>query len=569
MYVRRTTRKLADGTRVGYLQLAHKVRDPETGTPRDEVLHHFGREDELDRAQIKRLIRSLTRFLEPEEQAEVEAELAGVGAEVVTVERSLPFGGTYVLDRLWKRLELDEVLGEMLEERDYEIDIERLLFALVANRTLDPRSKLSMERWVGKRAWIEELPEVQVHQLYRAMDFLVNQGEEVQRAVFFSTASLLNLEVDLLFFDTTTTYFEVEEEDELRRYGGASSKDERPDRPQVVVGLAVTRDGLPVRCWVYPGNASDATVVKEIQEDLAGWRLNRVVWVVDSGMGGEDQRVALQRGGGQAIIGEKLHSDEKAVQEALSRGGRYQEVRENLHVKEVTVSEGSQERRLVVLRNPERAERDREKREDALAHLEETLPRLNRQIERAREEAEAEEGKEYSHPPAVCELLSHDFYGKYVREKADHSLAIDRGRVRAEERLDGKSLVSTTDPSLSAAEVATGYKELAEAEAAFRTLKQTLDLRPLYHRTEERITAHVLLCWLGLLLVRLAEKETGESWEKLRDELQQIHRVKVRTEDGTFELVTEPTPTQRNLLSNLEIEAPSKVQDVVPGAQAA
>jgi len=197
---------------------------------------------------------------------------------------------------------------------------------------------------------------------------------------------------------------------------------------------------------------------------------------------------------------------------------------------------------------------------------EEDLPRLNRQIEKAREKAEAAEEENYTHPAAVCELLSHDFYGKYVRERADRTLTIDRGRVREEERLDGKSLLSTTDPSLSAEDVATGYKELAEVERAFRSLKQTLELRPLHHRTEERITAHVLLCWLGLLLVRLAEKEAGQSWERLRDELEQMHRVKVHTDDGSFELVTEPTPHQRTLLSALKIEAPKKVQDVTPDA---
>lgn len=566
--MRRSTRRLADGTRVAYLQLAHKERDPETGTPTDKILHHFGREDRLDTEQLKRLARSIARFLGPEDRAEIEAELAGLGADDLVAERSLPFGSSYVLDRLWKRLELDEMLGELLRERDYGIDIERLLFALVANRALEPRSKLSMERWVGSRVWIEDLPEVQVHQLYRAMYFLIDHAEEIQKTVFFSTASLLNLEVDLIFTGTTTTYFEIEDEDELRRYGGDSSKDKRPDRPQVVVGLAVTRSGLPVRCWVLPGNASDATLIKEVQEELASWRLNRVVWVVDSGMAGEDQRLALQRGGGHAIMGEKLHSNEKAIQEALSRGGRYRTVRDNLEVKSVEVKEGSETRRFVVVRNPEQAERDSEKREDALRHLrEDVLPRLNARIRRVAKRGE--DGEESGHTRAVCELMAHSFYGKYVRELRSGELRIDRGRVRAKENLDGKSLLSTTDSSLSAEEVALGYKQLSDVEAAFRTLKQTLDLRPLYHRTEERITAHVLLCWLGLLLIRIVETETGESWERVRDELEQIHRVDFRTDDGAFTLINELTAKQRNLLSRLEIEPPKKLQDVAPDAQAA
>jgi hypothetical protein len=123
---------------------------------------------------------------------------------------------------------------------------------------------------------------------YRAMDFLLGCEEEIQREVFFSVANLLNLEVDVIFFDSSSTYFEVEDEDEadeqqglqgLRRFG--DSKDRRPDLPQVVVGLAVTREGIPVRCWVFPGNASDQVLVRQVKDDLRAWKLNRVLWVLE------------------------------------------------------------------------------------------------------------------------------------------------------------------------------------------------------------------------------------------------------------------------------------------------
>jgi hypothetical protein len=167
--------------------------------------------------------------------------------------------------------ELDSTLKDLLGRRSFQIEVERLLFAMVANRAIAPRSKLGLERWVGRKAVIEGLQEVQAHNLYRAMDFLVDHAEELQRTVFFSVASLLNLEVDLLFFDTTSTYFELDDDDGdegLRRYG--HSKDHRPDLPQVVIGLAVTRQGIPVRCWMWPGNKADAATVAEVQKDLAG-----------------------------------------------------------------------------------------------------------------------------------------------------------------------------------------------------------------------------------------------------------------------------------------------------------
>jgi len=539
MYIRQISRRLADGTRVYYLQLAQKVRDPDTGVPRDEVLHHFGRADKIDQDQLRRLIQSLGRFLDPAEQTAVQAELFGLGAEL-EAEQSLSYGASYVLDQLWRRLGLDEALNRLLAERSFGHDVERVLFALVANRALDPRSKLAVERWVGKHVAIDGLDEVPVQALYRAMDFLAEHGEAVQEAVYFSMANLLNLEVDLLFFDTTSTYFEIDGEDELRRYG--HSKDHRPDRPQVVIGLAVTRGGLPVRCWVVPGNTNDASVVEKVQEDLAGWKLSRVVWVVDQGMNGEDQRLAFQRGGGHVIMGEKMRSGSAEAAEALKRPGRFARVRDGLEVKEVT---------------PQEVQRDRAVRAQQIQRLEAEIEALNQR----------KDTKE--HTKKVCELKSHRSLGKYVRELKSGELRVHRGKVREEERLDGKYLLSTTDPSLSSEDVALGYKQLQDVERAFRTLKHTFDLRPLHHRLPQRIEAHVLLCWMALLLVRLIERETGHGWERVREELATMHRVNLSAKNGRFQVVTKPTSEQRKLLKKLEMTPPKPVQKAQLDASAA
>jgi transposase len=552
MYIRRTYRKLASGKKAAYLQLANKVRDPQTGKPRDEILYHLGPEEQIDRDQIRRLISSLSRFLEPEARAAAEAVgVVGAGS-AITVEKALTFGGSYVLGELWKRLEIDRTLQSLLQERSFSIEVERLLFALVANRALAPRSKLGLERWVGRKALIEGLEEVQVHTLYRAMDFLVEHAEELQRAVFFSVASLLNLEVDLLFFDTTSTYFEIDEEDDegIRRYG--HSKDHRKDLPQVVIGLAVTRGGIPVRCWVWPGNKADASTVDEVQKDLAGWRLNRVVWVLDRGFTGEEQRIALQRGGGHVLIGEKVRNSAQELHPALRRPGRFQTVRDNLEVKEVKVRNGSDERRYVVVRNPDEAKRDQRVRRRMLERLEEELERLNRTRDRRN-------GK---HSKVVCEVVRKPGWSRFIRELKDGRFKINRAAVREDEKLDGKYVILSTDPSLSAEDVALGYKQLAEVERAFRTLKSTLDMRPLLHRLEERIHSHVLLCWLALLLVRVAESDSGMTWASMREELDEVMVTKLRSKDGRLEIVTDLTESQRNILRKLDIRPPRRIRKV-------
>jgi hypothetical protein len=293
MYVRTIQRRNRDGSVVRYLQLAHNVREPGK-QPVARVIHSFGREDRLDREALGRLVRSLTRFLEPEQA------LAAQTPEELRFLRSRPMGGAWVLDRLWRTLGVGEALGRVAARRRVTPQVERLIFALVANRALAPMSKLAALEWARGDAWLPGVeglgrdPQV----FYRAMDFLLDCDEEVQREVFFAVADLLNLEVDLILFDTTSTYFEIppEREDGFRVFG--NSKDQRPDLPQVVVGMAVTKEGIPVRCWVFAGNTSDQLIIREVKDQLREWRLHRVIWVADSGFNSAENRAYLQRAGG-------------------------------------------------------------------------------------------------------------------------------------------------------------------------------------------------------------------------------------------------------------------------------
>jgi hypothetical protein len=160
MYIRRISRRLASGNRASYLQLAQKVRDPKTGAPRDQVLYHLGPEDQIDQDQIRRLVKSLNRYLDPVEQVASEAELDGFASRGVEVEKALSYDSTYLLDQMWRRLGVDTTLADLLKERSFQTEIERLLFAMVANRAIAPWSKLGLERWVGRKALIEGLKEV-------------------------------------------------------------------------------------------------------------------------------------------------------------------------------------------------------------------------------------------------------------------------------------------------------------------------------------------------------------------------------------------------------------------------
>jgi transposase len=573
MYLRRTQRRRADGSPVGYVQVAHNRRVG--GVTRAEVLLNLGREDELDVEGLRRLARSITRYTDGEP-----GDVAAAAGEELEVVESRPFGGAYVLDALWRRLGVADAIGAAVGARRFATDVERVLFALVANRALKPFSKLAAAEWASKDVHVPGLAAMDDDQAYRAMDVLAAADTEagVQEAVFFACADLLNLEVDLLFFDTTSTYFE-RDEPEVGADGGPGfrslghSKDHRPDLPQVVIGLAVTREGIPVRVWVWPGNRNDQTVIKQVKDELAGWRLGRVVWVVDRGFSSDENLRYLTRAGGHWIAGEKMRDGSPDAQAALQRQGRYRSVRDNLRVKEVEL--GIEGKRFIVCHNPLEAERDRAERDDQLARIEAELERIDalrardaRQRKRkpptsARTKTLARSA-ERAHVKAECALREHPTLGRYVRLTPTGRLRIDRAKAAAEQRLDGKFLLSTSDPDISAEDVALGYKNLLEAERSFRDLKGTLRLRPVFHRLDERIRAHIVICWLALLLIHLIERQAGDTWRNTRRELERLHLVTLAGAAGHVQHTTRLTAAQRDILARLRIDPPPPLTSLIP-----
>jgi Transposase DDE domain len=557
MYLRSTPRRNKDGSEVRYLQLAHNVWDPQARRSKVQVVYNFGREDASNREALQRLAASVTRFLDPG------AALAAA-ADGLEFTESRPLGGTWALDALWSRLGIAKEMRRLLKGRRRDESAERVLFALAANRALAPSSKLAAARWVNDDVLVTGLPATSDDACYRAMDWLLEIRDDLERKVFDNLADLLNLEVDLLFFDTTSTYFETEQADEpvardergepagQNAGGGAGeggfrtwgkSKDHRDDLPQVIIGMAVTRDGIPVRVWCWPGNTADSALIRQVKDDMRDWCLSRVVWVADRGFTSAENRRYLRKAGGHYIIGEKLRSGSPEADAALSRQGRYKDVAGNLKVKEVRIAD---DERFVICFNPDGAERDAAVRARMIAQLEEAIAGSDQLSKDKRAELRGV----ISTKPGL---------NRYLRVTPGGLLRTDAGKAKAEENLDGKYLLRTSDPKMSAEDIALGYKQLLQVERGWRDMKQVIDLRPVYHRKEERIRAHVVLCWLALLLARVAENATGATWPELRRQLDRIHLGTFTGPAGTFRQRTELTKRQRDILSALKIDAPPRI----------
>ena len=509
-----------------YLQLVESERVE--GRVRQRVLASIGRMDELRvSGQLARLTESLARLTEELEAVRLTSELEARSAKSV--------GGRLVVERMWSELGLDVLLRRVARGRKMEFDLERAVFAMVANRVLDPRSKRGMMSWLETVAWgAEGTPEL--HHLYRSLDVLSEVKEDLELRLHHRVRDLFHQRLDLVLYDTTSLSFQAPEEDGIRRRG--HSKDKRPDLPQAVLGLLLSGDGLPIAHELFPGNTYDGNTVPEVLRRLKDrFELRWLIFVGDRGMVSERNLEALEEAGYDWIVGVRLRSRPRLADALLSDPGRFRSVAENLEIKEVW-AEGV---RYIVCRNPEQARRDAARREAV-------LDRLRTRLDRS----------------GVKGLVTRPGFRRFLRV-SDEEATIDPVKMEADARFDGIWVLDTST-ELPAAEVAQAYKSLWRVERAFRTLKSPLELRPVRHWAEPRIRGHVVVCFLAFLLRSVLERrlfeETGmeASFSEVLDSLAQVQQVEVEVKGIPLRLVTETPYLARQVFQRIGVRPPPRLE---------
>ncbi len=548
MYLRTTKRKNKDGSEVIYYQLAHNERHSETRKPIAKILHSFGRADELDRDQLVRLCKSIARVcgvsvIDPakEDKDEPGIEPTALFKDVRILKTRL-FGCVLTAETLWERLGLGKTLRDICKRENANPLYERALLAMTANRICEPESKLGVwERWL-KKVFLPSCNRISLDQMYEAMDLLYDHAEEVEETIFFSTANLFNRDVDLIFYDTTSVSFHIDHEDWLRKYGHAK---EGVWAPQIVVALAVTSDGLPVRSWVFPGNTSDVETIERVRSDLRGWNLHRALFVADSGMNSKDNRKELSKACGKYILATRMASVSEIKRDVLSKKGRYVHIKDNLKAKEVIIGNGMRRRRYILCYNPKEAERNRKHRARIVENLENELAK-------------------HKHHDATLKwainLLASRRYGRYLTITKSKKIRIDRTKIRNAGRYDGKWVLQTNDDSISIEDAASGYRGLMVIERCFRSLKRTeIKIMPMHHRLSRRIEAHVKICVMSLLMERVAETQCGKPWLRIREYLDTIQVTEFQTETHRFFRRNELTTAVKQVLQSLDIPKPKSI----------
>ena len=557
MYLRSTKRKNKDGSVVEYYQLAHNERHPVTRKPVAKIIHSFGRADELDRDQLVRLCNSIARVcglhvIDPIADGESIKDNDPLSwPRDLKLVRTRPLGTVLAIETLWERLGIGKTFRDVCKKRKLKVPYDKALLAMCANRLCEPESKLGVwDRWLDK-VYLPSCEGLKLEQMYEAMDLLYEHAVEVEKNIFFHTANLFNLEVDLIFYDTTTAAFSIDQEDDeqsddsLRRYGRAKNGQWGP---QVVVALAVTREGFPVRCWVLPGNTADSTTIETVRKDLRGWNLGRALFVADAGINSEDNRQELARACGKYLLATRMANVAEIKQKVLTKRGKYTVLRDNLNVKEVIVGDGERRRRYILCYNPKEAKRQKKHRRQIVALLEKELDR---------------------HPDKsataqwAIELLASKRYKRYLTISKSKRIRIDRGKIREASKYDGKWVIETNDDTISVEDAACGYKGLMIIERCFRSLKSTqIKLTPMYHWLSRRIEAHVRICVLALLIERIAEVACDASWSRIRHQLDKMQATEFFSIKHRFFRRNEIAAGTRSIFKKLKISIPKKILSI-------
>jgi len=561
MYLRSTKRKNKDGSTVEYYQLAHNERDPKTRKPVAKIIYNFGRVDKLDRQQLVRLCQSIARvcdvtIVDPFADSSEPATSAGAGfPNDLNIKTTFSFGLPLVIEALWERLGLKKTLEDITRKRGCRIPYERALLAMIANRLCAPESKLGVwDRWLSK-VYLPSCAELKLDNMYEAMDLLHKHSAQVEENVFFHTANLFNLDVDLIFYDTTTASFSIDMEDDddddaLRKYGHAK---EGFWAPQVVIALAVTRDGIPVRSWVFPGNTADVSTVEKIRADLRGWHLGRAMLVADSGMNSETNRAELSKACGKYLLACRMASVAEIKRDVLSKRGRYTVFKDNLQAKEVIVGDGERRKRYILCFNPKEAARQQKHRQMIVEMLETELASHREQSATAQ---------------WAIDLLASRRFKRYLRVTKTNLIRIDRTAIKEAVKYDGKWVIETNDDTISLEDAARGYKGLMTIERCFRTLKRTqIKMTPMYHWAPRRIEAHVKVCVLALLIQRIAEMECGMSWHHIRRELEQLQITEFFHLNYRVLMRNELSVKTIKILNSLKIKQPKKVINLLEASE--
>ena len=581
MYLRYTTIR-KNGKTHKYWRLVRSVRHG--SRVRQETVAHLGELDAEGRAKAS----SLARHFLGRKTAQLEffddapSAPMPVRLDQVRVERSRSFGDVWLGWVLWKALGLDDFCREVFPAGRETVSWADTASILAIARLCEPSSELHIaEDWYRHTA-LEDLlgvasDRVEETRLYRALDRLLPHKRALEAHLKHRFGELFELDYDLLLYDVTSTYFEGEAARNPQAKRGYS-RDSRPDCKQVCIGLVVTRDGYPLGYEVFDGNRIDVTTVEEIVEAMEK-RYGKAsrVWVMDRGMVSEDNLKWLREGERRYLVGTQRSELKKWERELVDRDG-WQDVRDGLEVKICPGPDG--EESFLLCRSVDRQTKEKAMHERFRKRIEERLESLGRRLENARKAANLSQVERQIGRVLERNRRAAGAFRIEVKKDAKRASGLRlRWSIKEEwsewaQLTEGTYILRSNVTDWSAEELWRTYIQLSEAEAAFRIQKSDLKIRPIWHQRQDRVQAHILVCFLAFALWKTLEgwqkrAGLGSSPRTVLEEMRGIQSVDVvlpLEDDREMRLrcVVRPDKAQAALLDRLGLELPRRLRPSLP-----
>ena len=579
MYLRHTTRT-KDGKTHVYWRLVRSVRRGRKVV--QETVAQLGELDAEGRARAAVLARKISGRANSQGnlfEANAPIEAAAVRLDAVRLERSRSFGAVWLSWVLWQALKFDELLNGLLPRGRESVSWADVIAILVIGRLCEPSSELHVaERWYRTTA-LEDLLGIQSEsvyeeRLYRALDRLLPHKQAIEAHLLKRLGELFELDYDLLLYDVTSTYFEGVADPAIAKRG--YSRDHRPDCVQVNIALVVTREGMPLGYEIFPGNRTDVTTVEEIVSGMEArfGKANRV-WVMDRGMVSAENLAWLNQTGRRYVIGTPKAELRRWASQIEDKTD-WRHIREDVEVKVCRGPEGQET--FLLCRSASRVDKERAMHERFGKHIEEGLDRLGHRIERSK--------KPLDRGPIerqIGRLLQRNSraaggFSIAISEDDAHPAGVKLTWKHRPEWQDwarlseGVYILRTNIAQWSDEELWNTYIQLTEAEAAFRIQKSDLAIRPIWHHKQERIKAHILVCFIAYALWKTLQQwqsraGLGDSPRTILTELSRITAADVvlpLADNSARELrlrcVVHPDRSQALLIDRLGLNLPERLR---------
>jgi transposase len=540
MYIRVTKNQRGHA----YYHLVESFR--QDGKVKQRVLLSLGRVEEN---RLEELAEAINKHLET-------ANIFNLAKEI-DIASTYILGPLLVLEQMTDQLGVTDILKKITQDHErLQFDFQKIVFTQLCSRFIKPVSKLALYD-----NWIERLypgmidHDIELQHIYRSLDLLAKHKSEIERFLYQWEKDLFTINVDVVLYDLTTLRFEStrEDMDELRRFG--YSKEMRTDCTQVVLGLLTDTNGIPLCFEVHPGNTFEGNTLSDIVEKMRSkFSIRRFIFIADRGLFSFSNLEHIRSNQGEFIVGLKMGSMEKEVQEDFYQIENFTWINEELAVYETKLRED----RCIITWSKSRAERDKKTREDV--------------IEKIKKKIAADKKK-------AKKLITNRNYKKYVTIEGNDQCELNHKAIAEEATKDGFFGVITNVTTMSAAEIVTNYKHLWKVEDAFGEIKGTLKTRPMFHWTDDRIIGHLVLCFLSYLCEAHLTKALRDSYELLEkksitkktiksrqltvvqamDELAQVMAIPVKVRKETIWVRTDIPTNAASLMKAIGMRIPPKI----------